>query len=302
MKRKALQEAEQQEEARQAEIEELERMYSAEPSRGSGLGEQAKAIGKSVAKKAAKEIGKKVIKRYGWTAIAATSEIWGPIALVVGAIILLFLLVVIIVSIFAAGCNTTTGKIANFIIKIQSFGSTDICSSLVSIGLDAPAREPIAGEAPAELGLVAIIGVPVDVFLPPPRAMLRPCMLAKVQNIWSRSQDPLERVRWEQATGNLITKPMDWVVTSAYRPEDVGSYHARGEAADMALRNPRENYGSQDPRIDFLVFLAKDEGFVPLAGDTVDEYRRPLARTEGAHIHVEFNRNFAQNISYCDLS
>jgi hypothetical protein len=89
---------------------------------------------------------------------------------------------------------------------------------------------------------------------------------------------------------------IELVLTSAYRPgaitsKGLPSAHGRGEAIDVALRNPRVGFGSSDPRIASVVRIAEGLGFTPPAGDVIDEYNNP-AGAEGPHIHIEFNDGF----------
>lgn len=223
--------------------------------------------------------------------VAATSEIWGPIALVLGVLFLVFALLFFVIVTLSASC---TGLTANFTRSLPTLagplgmlvGSSidqQICGQLGvnPTQLASPAVDTIGGQTPGELGLVPITGVPVEGASDP---RLRQCMLNKVQRLYQLSQEA----------------GLEWVVTSAYRPHSSGSYHARGEAVDIAFRNPPLGFFSSDPRIDQVIQLARSIGFVDPAGDVVDEYNQPSAKTEGPHIHLEFNYNFAQQVSYCD--
>lgn len=105
-----------------------------------------------------------------------------------------------------------------------------------------------------------------------------------------------------QSSGGSVGK-LDIVLTSAYRPGETTatgglSAHGRGEAVDIALRNPTVAIHGQDPRIDQLVQLGQNMGFVPLAGDTLDEYANPALNATGGHVHVEFN--VKDGTTYCD--
>lgn len=99
--------------------------------------------------------------------------------------------------------------------------------------------------------------------------------------------------------------PMDIVITSAFRPGAIVagtsrlSAHGRGEAIDIALRNPTVPKFSTDSRIAELVQIVKSAGFTPLAGDTLDEYTTSLEGTTGGHIHIEFNTQ-PNGRTYCD--
>jgi hypothetical protein len=98
---------------------------------------------------------------------------------------------------------------------------------------------------------------------------------------------------------------LDIVITSAYRAGSIVagtntlSAHSRGEAVDIALRNPTVPEHSSDPRIAQLVAIAKSAGFTPAVGDTLDEYTTPTEGASGGHVHVEFNVQ-ANGNTYCD--
>ena len=98
------------------------------------------------------------------------------------------------------------------------------------------------------------------------------------------------------ATGSY--SGLDITITSAYRPgsvvqpSGVPSAHGRGEAVDIALRNPTVPVHGTDPRIAQLIQIAQSAGFTGQAGDTVDEYANPTCEGQtscGGHVHVEFN-------------
>lgn len=101
--------------------------------------------------------------------------------------------------------------------------------------------------------------------------------------------------------------PLDIVLTSAYRPGAIVagsnpprlSAHSRGEAVDIALQNPTVPKYASDPRIAQLVQIAESAGFVPAAGNTLDEYTNALEGTTGGHIHIEFNLR-PNGTTYCD--
>ena len=98
---------------------------------------------------------------------------------------------------------------------------------------------------------------------------------------------------------------LDITITSAYRFGSIVkgtgklSAHSRGEAVDIALRNPTVPEFSTDPRIAQLVQIALGLGFKPLVGDTLDEYTKPTEGASGGHIHVEFNLK-SDGTTYCD--
>src|SRR3989344_9102831 len=104
------------------------------------------------------------------------------------------------------------------------------------------------------------------------------------------------------ATGST---PLDITITSGYRPGSIVvgtgrlSAHSRGEAVDIALRNPAVTTGSTDPRISQLVQIARAAGFTPAAGFTLDEYTTPTEGASAGHIHVEFNLQ-SDGKTYCD--
>ncbi|MBX4191621.1 MAG: hypothetical protein KW804_02380 [Candidatus Doudnabacteria bacterium] len=92
---------------------------------------------------------------------------------------------------------------------------------------------------------------------------------------------------------------IDIVLSGAYRPGAIVfntnrlSAHGRGEAFDVALRNPRVPFrpNPPDPRINQLISIGKS--LVGSKGDVIDEYNNPKcdpgAQTCAGHIHVEFN-------------
>ncbi len=87
---------------------------------------------------------------------------------------------------------------------------------------------------------------------------------------------------------------IDIVLTSAYRPgaltaRGTPSAHGRGEAFDVALRNPTVPKFGTDPRIDALVEIGKSLGFVEPTGNTINEYSNPAENATGGHVHIEFN-------------
>jgi len=88
----------------------------------------------------------------------------------------------------------------------------------------------------------------------------------------------------------------DVIITSAYRPNSFvdgdpnrPSAHGRGEAFDIALRNPTVGFrpSPPDPRIAEMISLARS--IVGSRGDVVDEYNNPSPGTTGPHIHIELN-------------
>ncbi len=108
-----------------------------------------------------------------------------------------------------------------------------------------------------------------------------------------------------------VTNPdyedLDIVITSAYRPGAIVagtnrlSAHGRGEAVDIALRNPSISGPSSDPRLTQLLEIARSIGFATPVGDTLDEYNRPTEGATGGHVHIEFNLQ-ANGTTYCDGS
>jgi hypothetical protein len=108
------------------------------------------------------------------------------------------------------------------------------------------------------------------------------------------------------AGGGATFTGIDIIITSAYRPGAIVagtsrlSAHGRGEAVDIALRNPTVPIRGTDPRIAQLVQIARSAGFNPAAGDTLDEYTNPTEGASGGHIHVEFNLKSDGRTTYCD--
>lgn len=105
------------------------------------------------------------------------------------------------------------------------------------------------------------------------------------------------------ATGEWKGK-IEIAITGAYRAlantaENRPSAHGRGEAIDIALRNPRVGLNEPDSRIDQIVDIARRVGFVSPAGDALDEYSNPARNATAGHIHLEFNVK-GDGSSYCD--
>ncbi|MGE5297803.1 MAG: hypothetical protein ACM3KM_01435 [Acidobacteriaceae bacterium] len=262
-------------------------------------------VEKKLEKAAVKQVAEKSLMSVVWPFIAAILP-W-----VVGFFAII-LLIVILFSYIIQQCNRegligtaarTGSKIANMI----GF-SQDICKIFKIGGSNAGSMSSTEytgsrSVAQIEAELVPITGVPVDPNLPAWRAMVRSCMLRKIQQLYALSQQ----------------QGISWVVTSGYRPESTGSYHQSGEAADLALRNPTpvQNMGIRppnyiipgsvpptgDPRIAQLAALARQVFLNPQA-DVIDEYNQPSSKTEGGHIHVEYNLNRATDPpqSYCDTA
>jgi hypothetical protein len=243
--------------------------------RVSRLKESAKQQIEDKAKRMLKRELVGVAKRVGARAILMNPWVWGAVAFVVG--ILLLISFAIAVPFFL--CNDD-GWGATAVRWIYWFRSKEICSHFTIADGSNVSPNPLPPR-PIPVTLVQITGVPVDPNLSLYRARLRQCMLDKLQQLY-------------------IAPPIEWVVTSAYRPESDGSFHQTGEAFDIALRNPTVGFFSNDPRIATLIGMARGIGFTPPAGDVIDEYNRPSRHTEGAHIHVEFNYDSANNRSYCD--
>jgi hypothetical protein len=92
---------------------------------------------------------------------------------------------------------------------------------------------------------------------------------------------------------------IDIVLTSAYRPGAIVfgtnrlSAHGRGEAIDVALRNPRVGFRPNPPdaRIAQVVSIARS--IIGGRGDVIDEYNNsqcnPAEASCAGHIHIEFN-------------
>ena len=214
--------------------------------------------------------------------------LWQKIVLL-GANLLAGIVLIVAVTIpLVAMCNVPVlSQIYEVSSYLKSGTMSSICSSFkiggsVSVPGGLPAGDPVTGRNIDDLVALALPAEGVS----DPR--LRACMQAKVARLYELSQNQ--------------NPPIDWVVTSALRLNDIGSYHSTGEAADIALRNPTVGLGSNDPRISRLMELARSLGFVEPNGNVVDEYHQPTAKTEGAHIHLEFNFSSAAGQSYCDLT
>jgi hypothetical protein len=145
--------------------------------------------------------------------------------------------------------------------------------------------------------LVRIVGIPVDPQTSDPR--LRQCMLSRVNNVYNLFMESMIR--------NRMTGVELWI-TSANRPgASVGastteSAHSRGEAVDFVIRPKPADWNTNPTflkQLDLLIDAGIRSGFTPLAGDTLDEYRRPTTHATGGHVHIEFNRD-ARGNSYCD--
>lgn len=212
------------------------------------------------------------------------------------ALILIVLAIGLIVAIPTAICNSggIKGTVIKAGAKVLSWGGVlpiDLCKQLTfnsTTPQDATPQTNSSIVPPSDL--VPITGVPIDPGTSDPR--VRRCMLSYIQDLYKRSQQA----------------KLDWVITGAYRPNaivagtDNLSAHARGEAVDIALRNPKDPLYSPDPRIDKLIGVAAVEGFRPAQGDTLDEYRYPTKGAIAGHAHIEFNINQATNGSYCDVA
>ncbi len=187
-------------------------------------------------------------------------------------------LVMLIFTIMVAGCNQRglKGAAARGASSVASWlrGMPDVCKSLTfnggtSGGAGASGSFDNLWE-PSDL--VPLSGITVDAQASDPR--VRQCMLPKVQQIMNAAR----------AAGLTVT------ITSAFRSGDFPSRHAYGEAVDISLRPVPSQPWSSNSQIARLVQIAKSAGFNPPAGDTLDEYNRPVERTSGGHVHVEFNK------------
>lgn len=270
--------------------EELERLQQQERQRAqSGVGGQAKEFLKQQAKQAVKKVairaGKKLAARGAASILAATAPWWGTALLVIAGIGLI-LFVVIMIPVVACNASVTDGLGVAAMKVIVAAIPGDVCAAF-KINSVSPLVRPqlTTPDDPQDLVSLAGLGIPVKPGIGDDRA--RQCMGAKVLRL--RDLSRAEGIEWE--------------ITSAYRPGDQPSRHAFGEGVDIALRNPTAGLGSSDPRIDRLVALARQVGFAPPPGDTVDEYRNRTERTTGGHIHIEFNASSTSRTgSYCDLS
>ncbi|MBI4363221.1 MAG: hypothetical protein HY545_00020 [Candidatus Doudnabacteria bacterium] len=103
----------------------------------------------------------------------------------------------------------------------------------------------------------------------------------------------------------------DIVITSAYRPGAVTiqgkpSAHGRGEAVDIALRNPTVPLFGSDPRIQQLMAMAASAGIDASKGDILNEYAEPECELGssscGGHVHIEFNTytSGGKTYTFCD--
>lgn len=261
---------------------------------------------KNLAKQGTKFAAKRAAQTTIGSAIISTAPVWGTI---LGVIVGLILLLLIIIGTFAYTCNQegVTGTAArgsstllNFVHKI-TFGyagaSVDICAMLSMGDKTFSVPEPAsAANQPVNSNMVPITGIPTE---GTSNWQLRPCMLARVDNLY----------RSAQAQG------ISFVITSAFRPGAIvagtgkQSAHARGEAVDIAIRPPNPPYNLAqylaDPnfqkKISTLVRLSVNEGFRPPVGDTLDEYNKPTEGATGGHIHIEFNLS-SNGGSYCDVN
>ena len=228
----------------------------------------------------------------GAGAVVATSEIWVPALAIIGIIVVTIALLMMIMASVTAYCNQpgVKGWIVRATSNVASWVGAvplNVCKLLVI--KDQPIASgtrstPFIDES--KLVRLSVAGLPVKADADD-RVM--PCMLAKIQQIYnaSRSANP----------------PIEWEITDSYRPGDftangTPSAHGRGEAVDLALRNPNEPLRSTNSRIARLIAIARSAGFVPPPGDALDEYKNPAPDATGGHIHLEFN--IPTSGSYCD--
>ncbi len=263
---------------------------------GEGLAEGAGAEGAGIAEAGAAAAEGAEAAEAGTAAVgffAATSEIWVPILAIFLIICLMLGLFFFITTAAIAYCNDSgaAGWAVWATSKVSGLsGNGDFCKAL-AINTNATPELYTGGRAggggqttsfwePADL--VALGGVSIDTQTSDPR--VRSCMLPKVQQIFAAAN----------AVGINIT------ITSAFRSGDFPSRHAFGEAVDIAIRPSPAKPWNTNTQISKLVQIAKNAGFTPTQGDTIDEYNNPVERTSGGHVHVEFNK-ISTSASYCAL-
>ncbi len=216
--------------------------------------------------------------------LAATSEFWVPI-------LGLFLLVLLVIGIFffvstsaIAYCNQDglSGWTVWGASKISALaGGEDYCATIKIAGGGRSGGGGASTSFPAPSGpnLVNLssYGVQVKAGIDD---RVTACMAARVQQLYQAA----------------LSARIDIEITDAYRPGGTTagggtSAHSRGEAVDIALRNPTVPIPLQsvDPRIAKLVAIARAAGFVPPLADTLDEYNNPAPNATAGHVHVEFN-------------
>jgi hypothetical protein len=232
-------------------------------------------------KQVAKDYAKQTVKKGIWSFLAGTSEIWGPavaILVVIGLVIGLFFFVV---TTAIAYCNQggLSGFAANTLSNFNWLrGGGDFCETLAintQTAVENAPKPPMVPGEPDDLVYLEDFNIPVKIDID---GRATRCMVGKIQAIYAASQQA----------------GIDWVITDAFRTggQTAGggvSAHSRGEAVDIALRDPTVDLGSNDPRINQLLAIARNAGFVGPSGDTLDEYRNPAPNATAGHVHVEFN-------------
>jgi hypothetical protein len=251
---------------------------------------QLKEAGTNLAKKYVKDAVKEEAVAAASSAIAASAPVWGPVVAILAAIALIVGLGIFVIISVTSTCNAggVSGAGAQFASWIGSFmpatGGVDICESLTAATnvqtatTNAPALPNPNNPASGDLVHLLQYGIPVKSDVKDDRVTA--CMAARVNAIF--------------AIARTSQPPIDIEITDAYRPGGTTaggaiSAHSRGEAVDIALRNPTVKLHGSDPRISDLVAIAQSVGFVPPAGDTLDEYHNPAPNATAGHVHVEFN-------------
>lgn len=289
--------AQQEEEEERARALEEQKQLDRQQSGVNRVQDAAKELAKDYAKKAVKNVAKEqaaAAASAAGSAIASSAPVWGPILGVLAIIVLVVGLGFYVLITMVSYCNS--GGLTGFLAKLGSRGAeligtvpTDICAGLKIDTTQFAGGAAGGGGASGSFeptDLVTLVGlVPVDGSTSDPR--VRQCMATRVQQIFSQAQ----------AQGISIT------ITSAFRSGGTTagggvSAHSRGEAVDIALRDPTVPVHGNDPRIQQLLSIARAAGFNPPQGDTLDEYSNPAENATGGHVHIEFN--IPSSGSYCD--
>jgi hypothetical protein len=257
---------------------------------GEGLAEGAAAEGAGAAEAAATAAEGAEAGAAATGFLASTAWLWGPALAILLGLALIFGIFMFITISAVAYCNSSgfSGLGAQAASKLSWLsGNGDFCNALAIDTTPTVRTDKRSGGAgggtsfwePADL--VALGGVSVDPQTSDPR--VRQCMLPKVQEIFAAAN----------AAGLNVS------ITSAFRTGDFPSRHAFGEAVDIVIRPTPAKPWSSNTQISKLVQIAKNAGFTPAKGDTLDEYNKPIeGRTSGGHVHVEFNK-ISADASYC---
>ena len=262
-----------------SEAAESEAELGAGEAAGAEVGAAETAAGAGAAEGAAAAAGAEAGVVAGAGTVAATSPIWGVALAVIGVIIVLLLLVFFVFVSMVVQCNDKT--ISGVGTRILSTGTSfigiipaDVCKQLAinNFGNGSSGGGGASGIfEPALVNLAVSVKAGVD-------GRATACMADKVKTIYDLAQ--------------AATPPIEFEITGAYEPRTTASggvsAHSRGEAVDIGLRPPAA-LRSNDPRIARLVAIARQVGFVPPAGNTLDEYANPAPNATAGHVHVEFN-------------